>query len=230
MSSGSRKPDGRLKLADMMHGSVSRRSVIKTGIGLMAATIMGTAFRIDAMSEQQAMQEGLLTMNSAELDILNAIADRIWPPDEDDPGAAELGASYYIDRALAGPYDHYEEVYHRLLDQIEGAAQLQHGLGFHELGSGQQDLILAALENLDESEDLVANLEGPEYEFGPSTSFELLRTHVMEGVFADPVYGGNRDFGGWRTVNYPGAHYVYTAEEQQTFEPLNKPFLSVADL
>lgn len=103
-------------------------------------------------------------------------------------------------------------------------------MSFPELGSGQQDAILAALEAQDESVDLVAQLNGPEYDLGPGSSFDMIRAHVMEGVFADPIYGGNRDFGGWRTVNYPGAHYIYTAEEQQTFEPLNKPFLSVADL
>ncbi len=50
----------------------------------------------------------------------------------------------------------------------------------------------------------------------------------MEGLFADPIHGGNRDFAGWRAVGYPGAYYVYTEEEQQTFEPLDRPFQSIA--
>ena len=58
----------------------------------------------------------------------------------------------------------------------------------------------------------------------------LALNHTMEGLFSDPVYGGNRDFAGWRAVGYPGAHYLYTEEEQQSFEPLNKPIQSLADL
>jgi gluconate 2-dehydrogenase gamma chain len=60
--------------------------------------------------------------------------------------------------------------------------------------------------------------------------FALVHAHTMEGLFADPIYGGNRDFAGWRAVGYPGAYYVYTEEEQQSFEPLDKPFQSIADL
>lgn len=209
---------------------LSRRHLIKAGFGLLATTIISRALHVDAQEEQAAIEDSLMTFSQAEHRTLSAIADRIWPPDDEDPGAAEIGAAFYIDRALAGAYSHYADVYHRLLPQFDEMAVLEHGFMFHELGSGQQDAMLSRLENLDPSEDLVAQLEGPEYDLGPASSFEMIRTHVMEGIFSDPIYGGNREFAGWQTVNYPGAHYIYTAEEQQTFEPLNKPFLSVADL
>jgi hypothetical protein len=32
-------------------------------------------------------------------------------------------------------------------------------------------------------------------------------------MFADPVYGGNKDFAGWRLVGFPGAHPVFTPED-----------------
>jgi gluconate 2-dehydrogenase gamma chain len=35
----------------------------------------------------------------------------------------------------------------------------------------------------------------------------------MEGMFADPVYGGNKDFAGWRLVGFPGAQMQFTAED-----------------
>ena len=35
--------------------------------------------------------------------------------------------------------------------------------------------------------------------------FNTVRTHTMEGMFADPIYGGNKDFAGWRLVGFPGA-------------------------
>ena len=28
---------------------------------------------------------------------------------------------------------------------------------------------------------------------------------VMEGMFSDPIYGGNRDKAGWRLLGFPGA-------------------------
>jgi gluconate 2-dehydrogenase subunit 3-like protein len=39
--------------------------------------------------------------------------------------------------------------------------------------------------------------------------FELLRTHVLEGVFGEPSYGGNRDMIGWKLVGFPGQQWGY---------------------
>jgi hypothetical protein len=32
-------------------------------------------------------------------------------------------------------------------------------------------------------------------------------------MFADPIYGGNRDFAGWRLLRYPGAQRAWTPRE-----------------
>jgi len=34
--------------------------------------------------------------------------------------------------------------------------------------------------------------------------FGLLLRNTMEGFFADPMYGGNRDKVGWRLIGFPG--------------------------
>ena len=42
----------------------------------------------------------------------------------------------------------------------------------------------------------------------------------MEGMFADPIYGGNQDFAGWRLVGFPGAQAFFTSADmknQQAF-------------
>jgi gluconate 2-dehydrogenase gamma chain len=31
----------------------------------------------------------------------------------------------------------------------------------------------------------------------------------MEGLFSDPIYGGNRDKAGWKMVGFPGAIAVH---------------------
>ena len=36
---------------------------------------------------------------------------------------------------------------------------------------------------------------------------------TYEGMFSDPLYGGNRDYAGWKLVGYPGAQRAYTAHE-----------------
>jgi gluconate 2-dehydrogenase gamma chain len=38
----------------------------------------------------------------------------------------------------------------------------------------------------------------------------------MEGMFADPVYGGNKDFAGWFLVGFPGAQPVFSAADMQS--------------
>jgi len=34
-------------------------------------------------------------------------------------------------------------------------------------------------------------------------------------MFADPLYGGNRDFAGWRLVGFPGAQGNFTSVDLQ---------------
>jgi gluconate 2-dehydrogenase gamma chain len=37
----------------------------------------------------------------------------------------------------------------------------------------------------------------------------MVRSHVLEGVFCEPQYGGNKGMVGWRMVNFPGQQYGY---------------------
>ena len=73
---------------------------------------------------------------------------------------------------------------------------------------------------------------GSRFFASPSSSefFELLLTHTRQGLFSDPAYGGNRDFIGWKSIGYPGPRFLYTAEMQTTFAPLELPLRSLADM
>jgi hypothetical protein len=44
----------------------------------------------------------------------------------------------------------------------------------------------------------------------------------MEGMFADPIYGGNKDFAGWRLVGFPGAQPQFTQEDMQSKEAFKR--------
>ena len=209
---------------------VSRRTFLKGTAGTLAVLATQSAFELDARAAREA--EGFQFFTPEEADTFEAIAARIWPGDEDDPGAREAGAVHYVDRALAGPYAELQHAYRVALDHLEQTAQQRFGDSFVQLDEEQQDSLLAELEELEEGDDPLQDMPGRQLELGlgPESTFEMFRKHTMEGVFADPMYGGNRDFAGWRAVNYPGAHYIYSAEEQQVFEPLEKPFQSVGDL
>ena len=70
-----------------------------------------------------------------------------------------------------------------------------------KLSTAQQDDVIGALEQGKASE----------FEFPTAQAFfNTLRAHTMEGMFADPVYGGNKDFAGWKLVGFPGTQLYYT--------------------
>jgi gluconate 2-dehydrogenase gamma chain len=75
--------------------------------------------------------------------------------------------------------------------------------------------------DLDDSvkDDLLTKMENGKINyFQEPTSqgfFATILEDVYEGMFADPEYGGNRDFAGWRLIGYPGAQRAYTAYELQ---------------
>jgi gluconate 2-dehydrogenase gamma chain len=43
----------------------------------------------------------------------------------------------------------------------------------------------------------------------PEDFFGLLRSATIEGVYADPLYRGNRGMEGWKMKNFPGHQHQY---------------------
>jgi gluconate 2-dehydrogenase gamma chain len=41
----------------------------------------------------------------------------------------------------------------------------------------------------------------------------MMLEDTYEGMFSDPIYGGNHAFAGWKLVGYPGAQRAYTPSE-----------------
>jgi len=54
---------------------------------------------------------------------------------------------------------------------------------------------------------------------------------VMEGMFSDPIYGGNRNKAGWRLIGFPG---VIAVHRENVEKYRDKPFpadpVSIADM
>jgi hypothetical protein len=130
--------------------------------------------------------------------LVEAIVARLIPSDENGPGAAEAKVGRYIARALATEYAADYGDYARGLADVDRRAATAYAAGFLELAPDQQDAVLAQVES--------------------SAFFELIRRHALEGMFGDPVHGGNADRVGWMLLGYEGPRLVWTEEDQQLGE------------
>lgn len=155
----------------------------------------------------------LIALNPYEARTAAAIFERLFPADGHGPGATEIGVVTYLDRALAGPYRDQTEVYRVGLATLDRAARTRYGRPFADCGAADQDGLLAALED-----GSLPDFRVP----APRAFFNLLRAHLQEGLFADPVYGGNRDKQGWRFLGHPGFWFENSAEENLATEPALK--------
>lgn len=150
-----------------------------------------------SQSSREYRGECLQSLTIRQARLVDAIAARILPT-TDTPGAVEAGAVFYIDRTLAGPYPHLLSRYARGLRALSKHAKGRFGASFEKLNGEQQDSILGDLE----SGKITELRDGEAF-------FELLRTHVLEGVFGEPSYGGNKDMIGWKLVGFPGQQWGY---------------------
>ena len=151
--------------------------------------------------------EALAFFTSREALIVAQAMGRIFPAEASGPGAIEAGAHYYLDRALSGAELDLQQPYRTALARLDAIATGRFGGGFTTCSEDQQDELIG----------LMADGQLPEFGVGPSATefFEMLRSHTLEGVFADPVHGGNRNFVGWNLLGYPGPQPGYSHEEQQ---------------
>jgi hypothetical protein len=137
-------------------------------------------------------------LDPARVATLTAVVDRLVPADALGSSAGQLGVVEYINRTLARQHARFLPLYDEGLGQFDEIS----GGSFAALGTDDQDAALAAAE----AGDLGATTQA---------FFERVRVHVMEGLFGDPAWGGNRDGGGWDLMGYPGPRAVWTFEEQQ---------------
>src|ERR1700722_9890920 len=155
---------------------------------------------------------------------MEALADRIIPPDPQTPGGKDSGSAVFLDRQLAGPYGRQDGLYIRPpfmkgarnqgrqsekgpaqeyrenLAAFDKACKAQlGGKSFYELSDADKDHVLEGLESG------VFKLDGVD----GKAFLEQVIKDVQMGFFADPIYGGNRDIVAWKMIGYPGARYNY---------------------
>jgi gluconate 2-dehydrogenase gamma chain len=89
---------------------------------------------------------------------------------------------------------------------------------FAELSPADQDKTIAGLETG------AVTLSG----IDAKSFFGQLLANTMEGFFADPIYGGNKDMVSWKMIGFPGARYDYRDYVERHNEKLDLPPLSIA--
>ncbi len=178
-----------------------------------------------------------------EANAVDALVDRLIPGDALGPGGREAGCTLFIDRQLAGPFGSSERLYMKppfaqgtpqqgLQSPITPAARYRMSLaaledfcrkanagqGVAAIGAEQRDRLLGGLEKGE------VKLEGAGGSSVDGRSFfELLLQNTMEGFFADPIYGGNRDMVGWKLVGFPGARYDFRDHVEKHNQPYPLP-------
>jgi gluconate 2-dehydrogenase gamma chain len=152
-------------------------------------------------------------LNADDSATVAAFTERLMPGAPGKPGALDAGVLNYIDLALAGAYADMQDFYRRGLTALDGYCQKAHGKSFVALTAAQQDEVITALE-----QGKASGFTWPSQQ----AFFNTLRTHTIEGMFADPVYGGNKDFAGWRLVGFPGAQPTFTAADMQSREAFTR--------
>ena len=139
-----------------------------------------------------------VNLTAAELTTLKAALDRLIPNDDLGPGANEIGVFVYIDRAIGRNSESLQPLYQQGLAALDTAAGSD---GFAGVDAAKQDEILTSAE--------AGKLDGD-----PGGFFATLLQQTREGMFSDPMYGGNVNFAGWDLIGYSGIKLVWDAEAQ----------------
>jgi gluconate 2-dehydrogenase gamma chain len=135
------------------------------------------------------------------------------------PGASHIAADDVDRYGYQSSYD-YREILRLGVASLDATVRSSGGTTFAELTPGDQDFVLMTL----------ASGEASDFgEPGASTFFSTVHAHVIEGMFCDPVYGGNRGLQAWKLVGYPGAQRAYTPTYLHGDEPEFAP-QSIAEM
>ncbi|MBZ5577683.1 MAG: gluconate 2-dehydrogenase subunit 3 family protein [Acidobacteriia bacterium] len=173
--------------------------------GVLLYTLAGEPVRMQAQTGE--IKVPLRFFTSAEARVVQAACDRIFPSDASGPGATEAGVVIYIDRQLAGPYgrDKYRYTKPPFVESVP-----EHG---YQGKAAPREIYREGIQKLGDFASLAPaardeKLRGIE----TSTFFRLLRQHTIEGMFSDPLHGGNAGMIGWQLIGYPGPRMSYREE------------------
>jgi hypothetical protein len=124
---------------------------------------------------------------------LGALAETLLPRDADAPGADAVGVMTYVERELSRPdMKGVRLLLMRGATQLDRVAQVQVGKVFRLAAPDERDRVIEAM--------LAGEGMGPGFE--PPRFIRTMLALSLEGLFGDPVHGGNMGGAGWRFAGY----------------------------
>ena len=238
----------------MKKPELDRRDFIKGAVVGGAAAAGATTAIADVAQAEPASATQVATPQAAGYEFLNldeaafieALVDHMIPADEISPKGTDLGVNIYIDRALAGSWGKGDRLY------MQGPWKLGAPSQGYQLPLTPAQLYRAGIEATNahcrktwgRSFDRVEAAQREEVLVGLSTGkitfdsglpvrtfWTTLYQTVVEGMYSDPIYGGNRNKAGWAIIGFPGAIAVHRDHiESFRGKPFpNKP-LGIADM
>ena len=164
-----------------------------------------------------------LVLTARQQSTAQALFATLFPPDASQPGATEIGVLDYVERQLAADDQGLQGQYQRGLDFLEEAAQGMFQRSFAHCSQGEQQKLVRLLDK----GQLDVSPAHRQREF-----MDLVIAHMQEGLFADPLHGGNRDKQGWKFLRHPGVWLENSPAEMMSEVPEDKGgrYQSIADL
>lgn len=185
-------------------------------------------------------------LNLEEAAFVEALVDHMIPADELTPKGTDIGINIFIDRALAGgwgkgerlymqgpwkrgtPSQGYQlplvpaQVYRAGIEGTNAHCRKTYGKPFESITEQQREEVLVALS----TNKITFENALPVRDF-----WSILYQTVMQGMFADPIYGGNRDKAGWKMIGFPGVIAVHRENvEKYRDKKYTAEILGIADL
>jgi len=211
----------------------NRRDFLKT-VGTVGATGIAAAVGGETVEAQAPATAAAKTaapvshayafLTAPEAAFIEAAVDRFIPADELTPSGTDCGVAVFIDRQLAGAWGSGDRTYMQgpwqkgvptqgYQSPLTPAEFFRAGIAasnahcrktfnkdFDRLTSDQQNKVLQDMEQGRVTFDTVSAQE----------FFNLLLAAAMQGFFADPMYGGNRDKAAWKMIGFPGVIAIYS--------------------
>jgi gluconate 2-dehydrogenase gamma chain len=230
---------------DFLKGAVVGGAAAASGTSAMAP-VQSAQAQQPAPAAGASEAAGYEFLNLDEAAFVEALVNHMVPADELTPKGTDLGINIYIDRALAGawgkgdrlymqgpwkkgaPSQGYQlpltpaQLYRAGIEATNIHCRKTYGKSFDRLDAAQREEVLVGLSTAKINFD-----SGLPVRVFWSTLYQT----VIEGMYSDPIYGGNRNKAGWRMIGFPGAIAVHRDHvEQYRGKPFPTNPLSISDL
>ena len=186
--------------------------------GVLVYSLDRQAFRLSAQANH-SLRIPLRFFSRAEALIVAAATSRIFPSDEAGPGASEAGVVVYIDRQLAGPWG--RDRYRYTQEPFEENAPAEFG---YQGRATPRQIYRQGLQELKGFDGLTPIEQDQKLtQIEKTLFFSLLRQNTIEGMFCDPMHGGNIDMVGWQLIGFPGPRMSNYDEVDQHYGEAFRP-------